>query len=105
MDGQQGWHGDRGRQRARRIADALHKLTGIEPLVERDRAGGGTKVSLKVAERPDHTQTLAVLRVLRHGDRFGHSRTARWERVWVVVDAPSAARPDPAPAPVSPSAG
>ncbi|GGQ98432.1 hypothetical protein [Kitasatospora griseola] len=103
MGGQQGWHGERERdqERARRIADALHKLTGRRPLVEHDRNGGATKVSLKVVERPDRTQTLAVLRVLRHGDRFGHARTARWEHVWVEVGA----RRGAGSAPVSPPTG
>ncbi|MFD8482074.1 hypothetical protein [Kitasatospora sp. NPDC059673] len=97
MGGQQGWHGDR--ERTRRITEALHKLTGRRPLVERGRKKGTTKVSVKVAERPDSTQTLALLRVLRHGDRFGHNRTARWEHVWVEV-----AEPLPTPE-VSPSDG
>ncbi|KDN81410.1 hypothetical protein [Kitasatospora cheerisanensis] len=82
MGGQQSWHGDRAR--ARRIADALHKLTGHPPVVDRTRTGA-TRVSVRVAERADRTQTLAVLRVLGQGDSFGHDRTARWEKVWVEV--------------------
>ncbi|MFD7644389.1 hypothetical protein ACFV4P_27525 [Kitasatospora sp. NPDC059795] len=96
MGGEQDWHGghERDEARIRRIEDALHKLMGRKPLSE--TRGGVTTVSLKIDEHPDRTQTQAVLRVLGYGDRFGHSRTARWERIWVEVGGP---------APVSPPAG
>ncbi|RAJ46370.1 hypothetical protein K353_00748 [Kitasatospora sp. SolWspMP-SS2h] len=107
MDGQSSRHGDR----VSRVADALHKLTGRPPVVDRTRTGA-TRLSVGVGEHPDRTQTLAVLRVLSLGDRFGHSDNARWERVWVeiaddtpapdakavdakAVDRPAADRPEP----------
>ncbi|QKW23115.1 hypothetical protein HUT16_32090 [Kitasatospora sp. NA04385] len=71
-------------ERVRWIGDALHKLTGTEPTLDRSRAGC-TRLSVRVTEQPDRTQTLAVLRILRLGDRFGHTETARWERIWVEV--------------------
>ncbi|WP_282202029.1 hypothetical protein [Kitasatospora fiedleri] len=30
--------------------------------------------------------TMALLRVLSRGDRFGHSTKAGWERIWAEVD-------------------
>ncbi|WP_231873186.1 MULTISPECIES: hypothetical protein [Kitasatospora] len=30
--------------------------------------------------------TLAVIRVLARGDRFGHTSKAGWERLWAEVD-------------------
>ncbi|MEV4557748.1 hypothetical protein AB0K51_12200 [Kitasatospora sp. NPDC049285] len=89
MGAEPGWHGDR--LRARRIADALHKLTGRQPAVAWIR-DGGTRVTVRVAEPPDAARTLAVLRLLDLGDRFGHSDSARWERLWVEVSGV----PDPA---------
>ncbi|MGW4379509.1 hypothetical protein [Kitasatospora sp. NPDC004531] len=103
MGGEQDWHGDRDRERVRRIADALHKLTGHRPT--QDTRKGVTKISLQVVDRPDRAQTQAVLRVLGYGDRFGHSRTARWERVWVEVGEPRPARPEAESAPLSPPTG
>ncbi|WP_344552843.1 hypothetical protein, partial [Kitasatospora saccharophila] len=96
MDGRTGTHGDR----VRMITDALHKLTGEPPTVERPHGAGATRISVRVTEQPDETQTLAVLRVLRLGDRFGHSERARWERIWVEV----ADRPRPGPGPTAPAA-
>ncbi|RKE22851.1 hypothetical protein [Streptomyces sp. TLI_171] len=85
MDGRTGWHGDR--DRARRIADALHRLTGRPPVAHRTRTGA-TRLFVRVTEQPDDAQALALLRVLGLGDRFGHSDTARWERLWVEIAAP-----------------
>ncbi|BAJ32553.1 MULTISPECIES: hypothetical protein [Kitasatospora] len=85
MDEQSAQHGER----VSRIADALHKLTGRPPVVDRTRTGA-TRLSVRVSEQPDATQALAVLRVLSLGDRFGHSDNARWERVWVeIADRPA----------------
>lgn len=81
---------DRSSERVRRISDALHKLTGRPPVVDRTRTGA-TRLSVRVVEQPDRTQTLAVLRVLGLGDRFGHSDNARWPHIWVEI----ADRPDP----------
>ncbi|MEV7215198.1 hypothetical protein AB0O31_19145 [Kitasatospora cineracea] len=75
-------------ERVRRISDALHKLTGLPPVVSRTRTGA-TRLSVRVIEQPDRTQTLAVLRILGLGDRFGHSHNARWPHIWVeIVDRP-----------------
>ena len=91
MDGRPEPHGDR----VRMITDALHKLTGHQPLVERPHGLGATRISVRVTEQPDATQTVAVLRVLRLGDRFGHSESARWERIWAEVSDRAAPRPAP----------
>lgn len=84
MSGRSSWHGDLGGPRTRRITDALHKLTGRRPSVERS-GDGGTRILLRVIEQPDATQTLAVLRILALGDTYGHDRTARWQKLWVDV--------------------
>ncbi|GLW56781.1 hypothetical protein [Kitasatospora phosalacinea] len=90
MDGLPGPHG----ARVRLIADALHKLTGRPPVVDRTRHGA-TRLSVRVTEQPDQTQTLAMLRVLALGDRYGHTETARWQRVWVEISDRTAPLPAP----------
>jgi hypothetical protein len=39
---------------------------------------------------------LAVIRVLSRGDRYGHSTTGGWERVWAEVDPPAKSEAQPA---------
>nr|WP_202523838.1 hypothetical protein [Kitasatospora sp. SID7827] len=73
-------------ERAARIGGALHRLTGREPVVEQV-GGGAFRVTARVTGLPDEAVAAAVLGVLRTGDRFGHSRTGRWERLWAEVGA------------------
>ncbi|MFE1318377.1 hypothetical protein [Kitasatospora phosalacinea] len=76
-------------ERARWIGDALHKLTGHRPLVER-LPGGAHRVTLRIVEHPDAAVATAVLRVLGTADRFGHRDERQQERLWAEVDPPSA---------------
>ncbi|MEU3493411.1 hypothetical protein ABZ747_07920 [Kitasatospora cineracea] len=85
-------HNDTHAGRAQWIGDALHKLTGHRPLVERV-PGGGYRVTLHVVEHPDAATTVAVLRVLGRGDRFGYRDRRSRERLWVEVDPPNPSRP------------
>ncbi|MFJ5883018.1 hypothetical protein [Kitasatospora cineracea] len=75
--------------RADRIAAALHRLTGRPAATTRVR-GGALRVTLRI-DSPDVSaeSALAMIRVLSLGDRYGHSTTGGWERVWAEVD-PSA---------------
>ncbi|BAJ29791.1 hypothetical protein KSE_39970 [Kitasatospora setae KM-6054] len=72
--------------RVRWITDALHRLTGRPAAAVRLR-GGVVRVTVRIeAPGASGELTLAVIRVLARGDRFGHTSKAGWERLWAEVD-------------------
>ncbi|MFD8481208.1 hypothetical protein [Kitasatospora sp. NPDC059673] len=71
--------------RARQLAHALRELTGGQAAITPSRRGG-LRVTLRVTAQPDQALAEAVARVLARGDRFGHSRSRRWERLWAEID-------------------
>lgn len=68
------------------IADALHRLSG-RPAASVRLRGGVVRVTLRIESSAASAElTMALLRVLSRGDRFGHSTKAGWERIWAEVD-------------------
>ncbi|MDH6578242.1 hypothetical protein [Kitasatospora sp. MAP5-34] len=72
------------RAEAREIAKALYLLTGQRPSVTRADSGG-LKVSVRVVGSYDEALTVALIRVLERGDRYGHRKAERWEYVWTEI--------------------
>ncbi|MFF0293134.1 hypothetical protein ACFYST_08085 [Kitasatospora sp. NPDC004614] len=72
--------------RAEWIADALQRLLK-RPALIKEIEGGGREVTIRIDQDsvPTNAMTLAVIRILGCGDDYGHSKTARWERVWAKV--------------------
>ncbi len=70
--------------RAREIAKGLHLLYGRPPSITWTEEGH-LRVSLRLREQPDEALTMATLRVMEQGDRYGHINRLDWQAIWADV--------------------